>query len=163
MSYQEEDFAKNETQLEHVESTGKPIEGHAQPHVSATLAAMPMAPSPALLAKAVDVAEEDKVMPPKSAFRMEYWGLIFCLAYLFPAMGQGFDNGAANIAVNMPAVRWTVMLSIEVETDRIVLDQVWRFQPNDKIALCLFPLAGSVERFDLAGKCYRIRNDRCSD
>lgn len=99
MSYQEEDFAKNETQLEHVESTDKVSPDHAQPHSSATLAAMPMSPSPALLAKAVNVAEEDKLMRPSSAFKMEWWGLLFCLAYLFPAMGQGFDNGAANIAV----------------------------------------------------------------
>jgi hypothetical protein len=87
--------------LEHVESTEKIShldQSHAA-HASSILASMPMAPSSAVLDAAVELAEADKVLKPSSAFRVEWWGLIFCLAYLFPAMGQGFDNGAANISV----------------------------------------------------------------
>jgi hypothetical protein len=86
--------------LEHVESIEKYIHNDVPiAHSSATLAAMPMAPSAALLAEAVALSEEEKKVPASKAFKVEVWAVLFCLAYVFPAMAQGFDNGAANIAV----------------------------------------------------------------
>lgn len=86
--------------LEHVESIEKYMHNDVPiAHSSATLAAMPMAPSAALLAQAVDLSEAEKTKSASTAFKVEIWGVLFCLAYVFPAMAQGFDNGAANIAV----------------------------------------------------------------
>jgi len=96
-SLEYDDARKGE--LEHVESLEKPSAEIGPIHSSATLAAMPMAPSAELLTQAVELAEAEKLMPPSQAFRAEVVILLFCLAYVFPSMAQGFDNGAANISV----------------------------------------------------------------
>jgi hypothetical protein len=84
--------------LDHVESVDKAV-APGQAHVSPTLAAMPMAPSAELLAKAVALAEKEKHLPHRDAFKADKLAVVFCLAYISAAIGQGFDNGAANISV----------------------------------------------------------------
>jgi len=98
MSSQLEYEDESKGNLEHVESIDKRSPDGGV-HSSATLAAMPMAPSAELLAKAVELAEAEKTMAPAQAFKAELTILLFCLAYVFPSMAQGFDNGAANISV----------------------------------------------------------------
>lgn len=85
--------------IEYIESAKKHGDDGRVAHSSATLAAMPMAPSADLLAEAVTLSEEEKVKPASASFKAEICGVLFCLAYVFPALAQGFDNGAANIAV----------------------------------------------------------------
>ena len=86
-------------QLEHVESLEKPVATAGGVHSSATLAGMPMSPSADLLAQAVELAEKEKTLPAGQSYKAEAVILLFCLAYVFPSMAQGFDNGAANISV----------------------------------------------------------------
>lgn len=72
------------------------------PHVarlSETLKAMPMAPTPEVLGKAVELAEADKTLKISTAFKLEWRAVLFCCIYILPAIGQGFDSGAGSISV----------------------------------------------------------------
>lgn len=98
------DMEKSE--FDHVPSLGegKGKRSADAAHLSITLAEMPMAPTPAILLEAVQLAETSKTQRLASAFRSEYMAIVFCLAYILPAIGQGLDSGVTSITVNMPAV-----------------------------------------------------------
>lgn len=101
------DYTKDEfNHLEHstsIDSTKKGIQTN-NVHIPKNLANMANAPTAAVLQDAVEFAEGEKVMPLKAAFKNELWGLLYCLCFVLPAIGQGLDSGVGSISVNMPAV-----------------------------------------------------------
>lgn len=87
----------------HIEDAATQAPTTTKPHLSETLAAMPDAPSESILAEAVALAEYEKTAPFWQSLRLDWRIILFCCAYILPAIGQGLDNGVNNIAVNMPA------------------------------------------------------------
>jgi hypothetical protein len=128
------DYTKDEfNHLEHstsIDSTKK-ITPSSNVHIPKNLANMANAPTAAVLQDAVEFAEGEKVMPLKAAFKNELWGLLYCLCFVLPAIGQGLDSGVGSISVNMPAVGHYELVFGWVELTRCpVCDQIWCFQPN---------------------------------